>query len=539
MSNSRLPYIVDWLPRCLAVCVVVVPSCAWAHPVSLSSAVVVVNEHQLTIEMQVMLEDLVLYHELVADGEMNYSASDLTLAADKHREFILEYFTVLDGNGKRLLGRVERLDNSQVGTDQVPQRELMQRCIGMDIVYQLEQERPEFLTFLQNFGGDQSSLPAIMDLHIVRDEHFQESAQIAARRPHTVRIDWARENDGRRETIAELRKRRKEQFQSRLGISSYSGLYSFLYITRFAIRHEILIPLLTLEQWVPIQRAVPDFLEVAEQSAASEPIKQYFENQGKVTVNGQTVPAKIERINFFGLDINDFALNAEPRRVSVPQARVGVIISFPCTSEPHSTTVSWDAFSEAAPFIDSVVLVGNEKPDRFYFHPKATQFVWNGNFSVPEVEPILASRSLSEPQESRAIVAGLLSNIYRAFEFRDDSEVYDALASSIQGDLLREVYLRFKKSLLVAEHGGEMSRAQQVEVTDVRSDSSNLMSIQATWRVSSATEHWGHIHQRLSEYRAKMVLVSDNSFWKFQQFQLLDEKRLQFETSIRGYDSNR
>jgi len=510
-----------------------------AHPVSLSSAVVDVDERQVRVELQIMLEDLVLYHRLVADGELNYSAGDLKAAADKHQKFVLDYFSILDSHGNRLVGTVQNMSLDQIDADTIPQRELMQRFLALDIVYALTTEKPEYLTFVQNFGGEQSLLPAIMDIHVVSRDLFQESAQIVVNRPHTVRIDWMRESDGRRETLAELRKRRKEQFQARLGISSYSGLYSFLYITRFAIRHEILIPMLSLEQWLPIPRQAADFLEVEEQQAAMQAVRHFFEEHGVVTVNEQPVRGKVERVNFFGLDISDFALNAEPRRINVHQARVGVIVSYPSRTTPASVTFSWDQFTEYAPYIDSVLLIGDQKPDRFYFHPKSTRYEWSGSFDTPQVESVRHTLPLTNDRELQRVILALLTNVYRAFEFRDDGDVYDALASSIQGDLLRQVYLRVKRSLMMAEQGGEQSQAQQIEIITVQPNNSGEGTFEVTWRVSSTCEHWGHVHSRLTEYRAVLNLVSDNDLWKLDQFQLLDERRLQFETRIRGYDSDR
>ena len=42
-------------------------------------------------------------------------------------------------------------------------------------------------------------------------------------------------------------------------------MYSFLYIEDFQVRHEILIPLLTLEQSVLLARDEDEFLDLAEQ----------------------------------------------------------------------------------------------------------------------------------------------------------------------------------------------------------------------------------------------------------------------------------
>lgn len=522
------------LPLSLLVCVPAV-----AHPVSLSSAILEVSEQEIRVELQIMLEDLVLYHGLTANEEMEYSSKDLEKAAKEHHQFMLDFFSILDADGRRLSGSIEEQDLEQIGSQPVPQRELMQRFIHYTIRYPLISPKPDYLTLLQNFGGESSALPAIMDVHVVRNGLFEESAQIAYGRAHTVQLDWTREATGKRESLSELRQRRKEQFQKRLGITSYTGLYSFLYVTHYAVRHEILIPVLTLEQWIPVDRQDPDFLEVEEQLAARKEIEEFFLQHNAVIINDQSIPGKVERVNFFGLDINDFALNAEPRRVNVHQARLGIILNYPSRLSPESVTVSWDMFSEFAPFIDTVLLIGNEKPDRFYFHPKSTLFQWSGGLGRPVVEPVSSTMNLSLPEEKTQALHGLLTNIYKAFEFREDEDVYDALETSLHGGLLRQVYLRIKRSLLMSEHGGELSHATNVEVQSVKPVERSSNRYLVRWQVASVSEHWGHIHRRLTEYEAELGLVAIDGTWKLDHFLLLDEKRIQFETSIRGYDSNR
>jgi hypothetical protein len=526
-------YCVAWL--LLTVC----GGTATGHPVSLSSAIVEVSEQDIRVELQIMLEDLVLYHGLIATEELEYSTKDLTAAANKHHQFILDFFSIIDSDGNRLAGSVEDSNFEQIGSDSVPQKELMQRFVQFTVKYHLFSPKPAYLTLIQNFGGDTSVLPAIMDVHIIRDGLFEESAQIAYGRAHTVNLDWIRELNGKRETLAELRQRRKDQFQKRLGITSYTGLYSFLYLTHYSVRHEILIPLLTLENWIPLERSHPDFLEIDEQMAARAAIEDFFLKHNSVWVNDIQLAGRVERINFFGLDINDFALNSEPRRINMYQARLGIILNYPSRKSPEQATVTWDIFSDHAPFLDTVLLVGFEKPERFYFHPKSTTFQWKGGLARPQLEPASASTALSAPQEQNDLIQKILGNIYKAFSYREDEEVYDALATSLHGDLLRQVYLRIKRSLLMSEHGGELSQATNVEVKEVTPLSGSSKRFVVKWQVSSLSEHWGHMHRRLTEYQAELGLVAQNGFWKLDHFQLLDEKRLQFETSIRGYDPNR
>ena len=59
----------------------------------------------------------------------------------------------------------------------------------------------------------------------------------------------------------------KQRREALLGVTSYSATYAYLYLEPREIRFEILVPLLTLETWLPLQREEADYLSVAEQDA--------------------------------------------------------------------------------------------------------------------------------------------------------------------------------------------------------------------------------------------------------------------------------
>ena len=157
----------------------------------------------------------------------------------------------------------------------------------------------------------------------------------------------------------------------------------------------------------------------------------------------------------------------------------------------------------------------------------------------PAVLPVKAGAKLSDEAARIDVTTKVLENIYRAFDFREDEDVYDSLASSVQGTLLRELYLRIKRSLVVAEQGGELSHMTALEVKECKPIAKQPNSFETTWVVTGTSEHWGHIHTRTTEYRAELKLVELDGLWKLDRFQLLDEKRIRFETKIRGNDSNK
>jgi hypothetical protein len=126
------------------------------------------------------------------------------------------------------------------------------------------------------------------------------------------------------------------------------------------------------------------------------------------------------------------------------------------------------------------------------------------------------------------VVTGLLTNVYRAFDFRGESDVYDVLARSVDGDLLREVYLEMRRGLVLASQGGASARVKDVELIelDARPAGDQEIAARATWRVAAAVGHWGHMHERRNEYRADLRLRPVDGAWKIVGVEILDEVRL-------------
>jgi hypothetical protein len=129
---------------------------------------------------------------------------------------------------------------------------------------------------------------------------------------------------------------------------------------------------------------------------------------------------------------------------------------------------------------------------------------------------------------TRDVVAGLLTNVYRAFDFRAESDVYDVLARSVDGDLLRDVYLEMRRGLVLASQGGASARVKDVELMELEAEPGQDRGIRArtTWRVRAAVGHWGHIHERRNEYQADLSLQPIDGVWKLLSVEILDEVRL-------------
>ncbi|MEM8886121.1 MAG: hypothetical protein AAGD14_18800 [Planctomycetota bacterium] len=138
--------------------------------------------------------------------------------------------------------------------------------------------------------------------------------------------------------------------------------------------------------------------------------------------------------------------------------------------------------------------------------------------------------SATTPSTDRAefVVRELLSNTYRAFEFRREEAVYDRLATSVAGEQLAQIYLQQRQALEIEERGGARARMETVNVETMRrlSPVDGGFRVECVWTVAGSVSHFGHRHYRQNRYVARVVVRADGGSWKIVSLDVLDEKRV-------------
>ena len=325
----------------------------------------------------------------------------------------------------------------------------------------------------------------------------------------------------------ERREWMKQRREALLGVTSYSATYAYLYLEPREIRFEILVPLLTLETWLPLQREEADYLSVAEQDAMEKALPGFLQEVCHTHIDGMEITAQLDRLDFFTLDIRDFAKKQERKKVGVANARVGMILSFPTKGNFQSASLEWSFFNEVTPLLNTMTYVFDQPGERFFFTDNERTWQWQSpkHASGPQVSSwlslppvpsmptmplsllfLLAAFSggafalkrnwkiavpllvlggwfgwwnpvwqqmviphptkeapLPTPPEQNKIAEVLLRNIYRSFDYLQDADVYSALSRSADGDYLEKLYLQIKKGLILTEQGGAHSRVRNVQ----------------------------------------------------------------------------
>ena len=484
-----------------------------AHPISIVKSEALVHRDRMEMKVTVMPEDFLLVYGLYANAQSRIAIEDIAKSADKHRKYLLDGLIVRDADGSRLAGKVVNIEMSALPAEGLPVTDLMATTIVYHFEYPLAKP-PTHLTFQQHFGGDSIAIPAITELVVTREGLPPEPVVCIPGDESVVTLafDWNETSRSVAGDYAETKAREEEKRKQDMGFSSYSATYTFVYIQNEEVRVEILMPLLTLEMWQPIARTNADFVEVAEQRAARRTLEAFLTGQNEMTIDGVVVKPRLDRLDFYGIDFKDFAMRAEPRRLSAWTARVGAILIYSSKSAPGHVELKWTLFNNEM-LAARAVIFAYDKGSRFTFYSREPLFKWDN----PGAPPLPAVAAIATGEKSREAVAGsLLRNVYRAFDYHSESDIYDALARSVQGDLLADLYLKIKQGLIMQEQGGAVARVQEVKVvkTEEAGKSERGFAERVTWQVQGTVEHWGHIHTRINEYSADLKIESAGASWK-------------------------
>ena len=148
---------------------------------------------------------------------------------------------------------------------------------------------------------------------------------------------------------------------------------------------------------------------------------------------------------------------------------------------------------------------------------------------VSIARPAAIAGNLDDPQAT-ALLEALLKNVYRAFDFREEEDVYDKLAISVIGDLLADIYLENRRSFAVQAAGGAQAKVKEVNVRHAsakRLDGSPLRyALRGQWTAMGSVGHWGHVHTRQNLYDAIVTIEAIDATWKITELEVIEENRI-------------
>jgi len=136
--------------------------------------------------------------------------------------------------------------------------------------------------------------------------------------------------------------------------------------------------------------------------------------------------------------------------------------------------------------------------------------------------------NIADVTEAQKIVSPLLRNVYRAFDHRAESRIYDVLHRSIEGELLRKLYLETITALTLDGREGTRVLITEFEATVDQvtgHTSSGGFIADCNWSTIGTVGHWGHAHPRYNGYKARVTVEPLQGEWKLTALEVQEVRR--------------
>jgi hypothetical protein len=379
-------------------------------------------------------------------------------------------------------------------------------------------------------------------------------------------------------------------FESRsLRRTYFAPMSGFLYIDPFEVRKEIIVRPLDLQGWIDLGLEGRETIPAEIQPELMRRVAEFLQDRQPVTIDGATIVPELARINFLERSLRASRVIEPPVELGIYSAVLGVIYSYPTTGLPQRVTMDWDLFNERIQIVPGAS-VDQAGPLPTFLEPAYPVLAWQNFLKNPELPTLMDLRrppnvierflsrlrwallplslavaavlwrrarsgamtavsaaigaslaittgalglvlggaaSLSN-EVAGEVVEGVLHNIYRAFDYRQEGQVYDILGRSVEGELLEEIYLETRRGLELTNQGGARARVKKVELTEIsaRDGEAGAFVARATWKVFGSVGHWGHVHTRSNRYEAELEIAPSGGIWKLSRLEILDEQRL-------------
>ncbi len=546
-------------------------------------AEVFVEDDHVRLELEIGVADLGAFTNLLPDELYERMGKDPEPFARRLPRFFQEDFLIRPEGSAPLVGRIEEMEaRPRVQRDDVTgaplpvaDEENAEFVVFARIRYPLK-GRPSWMSvgLPASKAGPSASIGFVLYHRGLPVNDFRYLG-----REETVRFDW----DDPWFSKFDNRNLRR---QYDVPISAY------LYVEPYEVRKEIVVRPRDLQAWVDLGLEGKDVITVAEQPEIKRRVVEFLAEKNPVTIDGQPAEGRLDRVHFIYRNLRTSGVINPPRDLDAVSATLGIIFYYPVDGLPQEVAMEWELFDEKLVYIPAAATdEAGPRPDRL--QPDDAILRWQNFLKNPtlpglvdvEEPPLLGrlwlafgavlcavglawiaarhaapalrgqraswraaslaivllvlgglslARAVRPPwasdEKADEVVLALLENVYRSFDYRDESVIYDSLERSVTGELLTDTYLETRRSLELENQGGARARVKSVEMEEsTHAPLTGEVGFESlcTWTVSGSVGHWGHVHQRTNRYQARLSVKDVDGRWKITALDLLQEERTQ------------
>lgn len=533
-----------------------------------------IDDNGVRAELEIDLNSLADFKNLLPDQVYQELGYGNEAFAEREKQFFSQQLALIGADKKTLDGEVLAIG---------PSRKVLRDIISGSIL-PIQDEAPEIIraTVFYHFPAGQlpEQLTFLAPSRAIGFVAYHNGVAINDFRyltsGYTVQLDWQDPWYSRFEA-----KNLRRQY--------FAPMSGFIYVEPFEVRKEIIARPKDLQRWVDLGLEGKTTIPVEMQAEIKQKVAEFLAQHQPVTIDGEARIGILDSINFLNRTLTSSRVIDPPEVLNLDAAIIGAIFVYPQQGLPEKVTMNWDLWDERVQQVP-VSAVDQAGPLPSFLDPEWSVLEWENFLKNPIVPTLielerpappwqnlleksfplfglllmlslwwlsrvikaeqpkslattacalllaaclaallLGKSSKPDPEQAKMIIGTLLHNIYRSFDYRDESDIYDTLERSVSGELLTDIFLETKRSLVLANQGGAQAKVKEVLLDSLElkaGDSDTGFSVLANWTVHGSVGHWGHIHQRSNRYQALLTIVVDEQQWRLQEMTVLQEERL-------------
>ena len=367
-------------------------------------------------------------------------------------------------------------------------------------------------------------------------------------------------------------------------------IMAYLSVEPYEVRMEILIKARSAVRFLGVDDKGMVIISIESLESIKNGILGTFQKANSISIDGNEVEPNLTRADFVTLGPAGVILRTSPVVENLDNGILGLTLVYETEELANNISVDWKLFSEDVQKIEATTIDPFGGSTRI-LSPQNSILKWKrrlSGYKVPVIEEIAIEkyqlpvisiilflivlilflvtkkkmmRLFSRPvflgvigisfllypfmrfsvelpfsilpkpsiKRTEVILNGLLTNVYRSFDIRNESEIYDRLSISVVGDQLSQIYLESRRLLELENRGGARARIDEVDILEVNSIESTEnggLVINSIWKVSGSVNHYGHTHYRQNINNAIIFVLPVDDAWKIKSIEIIDEQRI-------------
>jgi hypothetical protein len=301
------------------------------------------NDH-VKIQLEVYIQDLLIFNELVPDSLFSEPISGRPGLEERIQAFAESGFQVVTDSGEKLSAKLDLAEprlrvqrpSPFAGTinpytrQRVPGPPDDKRVLYAELTYKFN-GKPESLNFIP--PADENGLPraSIGFLCYHKGVPVVDFRQLTD--SNILHLDW----DDPWYSVFE-KKALKRTLQS--------GVRTYLYIEPYEVRHEILVRVKDMMTWMDFDLRGSEYIDEEVFKPVRQKIADFFMAREKVLIDGKHLKPILDRTAYVESSMMRSRFIEVPERVPLNTAMIGIVITYLTDGIPQEVVTEWDLFSE-------------------------------------------------------------------------------------------------------------------------------------------------------------------------------------------------